>query len=259
MGRGEPGAQEGRDLQEPCAAAVLWPGLQVRTPLSTVHGPPLLSRSGSLWPHTLLGTCGQFPILSQLFPHLSRDAMVQTIPQPRAGAIQGRQLLGWGCGQGHQPFLPSARKSGHICVPQCQHQPGSSPGSLCQCQRLGCCCSPAFPWLVCGAGETPGKTHGLTKESESRVWRELGKRSRQPEIKPPLPISSQDKFIVTHRTGLWSGRVATVVVLRPTGTSPELGETPSSRCGQLWLLPTAPRVLSQPDAAHCHLHISDSL
>lgn len=41
MVRWEPGAQESRDLQESCAAAaVLCPGLQVKTPLSTLHRPP---------------------------------------------------------------------------------------------------------------------------------------------------------------------------------------------------------------------------
>lgn len=161
MVRWEPGAQESRDLQKSCAAAaVLCPGLQVKTPLSTVHRPCSPGQE-SLWPHTLLGTCGQFPILSQLFPHLSRDAMAQNTLQPRAGVTQGLRGPGWGR---YAPWAVSNPGTFAICKEIRTHlcslgtlPAGEFPGQLVPVPKASLLLLTSLPLAaVCGPGKHQG-------------------------------------------------------------------------------------------------------
>lgn len=151
MVRWEPGAPEDRNLQESCAAAVLCPALQVKSPLSTVHRPPPVSQvrhpSG---PTRSSARVGCSPSCPSSF-HIS---LVMPWLKPPCSCMLG--LL-----RGDRSWVGAA-KSGHICVLQCHClcQPGNSPGSLCQCQRHDCCCccSPAFHWQMnVGWGSTREK------------------------------------------------------------------------------------------------------
>lgn len=175
MVRWEPGAQESRDLQKSCAAAaVLCPGLQVKTPLSTVHRPPrapqVRSPSGPTRSSARVGSSPSCPSsfhISLVMPWLKTPCShVLGLPRDYGDRAGADMLLGPLATLAH---LPSARKSGHICVPWGHYQPGNSPGSLCQCQKLHCCCSPAFHWqLYVGRGNTR-ETRGLSKKSESSL------------------------------------------------------------------------------------------
>lgn len=123
MVRWQPGAQESRDLQESCAAAaVLCPGLQVKTPLSTVHRPPrapqVRSPSGPTRSSARVGSSPSCPSsfhISLVMPWLKTPCShVMGLPRDYGDRAGADMLLGPLATLAH---LPAARKSGHICVP----------------------------------------------------------------------------------------------------------------------------------------------
>lgn len=196
MVRWEPGAQESRDLQESCAAAaVLCPGLQIKTPLSTVHRPPrapqVRSPSG---PTRSSARVGSSPSCPSSF-HISRDAMAQNTLQPRDGVTQGLRGPGWGR---YAPWAVSNPGTFASCKEIRTHlcslvtlPAGEFPGQLVPVPKASLLLLTSLPLAaVCG----PGKHQGKPRDSARKVraaWLDLEGTWKEKS-------SAQNKTFLTH-------------------------------------------------------------